>query len=146
MWVDLVVIITVWIENMAVIHMLLLMLVCWTVGEVYCQTFPLVSFMSQTLVNNMWTSVKWGMISVVVTVFSVSLTIMDVVVLLRVTIVETGISLMELDCLSEEVVISTRVVVLRELIYVVGTIPPHQLVYITVIFQLLLSMMIITPQ
>ena len=37
---------------MAVIHMLLLMLVCWTVGEVYCQTFPLVSFMSQTLVNN----------------------------------------------------------------------------------------------
>ena len=143
MWVDLVVIITVWIENMAVIHMLLLMLVCWTVGEVYCQTFPLVSFMSQTLVNNMWTSVKWGMISVVVTVFSVSLTIMDVVVLLRVTIVETGISLMELDCLSEEVVISMRVVVLRELIYVVGTIPPHQLVYITVIF---LCMMIITSQ
>ena len=34
-------------------------------------------------------------------------------------IVETGISLMELDCLSLEVVISLSIVMLRELIYVV---------------------------
>ena len=47
-----------------------------------------------------------------------------------VLIVETGISLMELDWDSLTMVISMRVVVLRELIYVVGTIPPHQLVAI----------------
>ena len=50
-----------------------------------------------------------------------------------VLIVETGISLMELDWDSLTMVISMRVVVLRELIYVVGTIPPHQLVSIAVI-------------
>ena len=38
---------------MAVIPLLWLMLVCWTVGEVYCQqTFPYVSFMDQTLANH----------------------------------------------------------------------------------------------
>ncbi|CAI8028828.1 hypothetical protein GBAR_LOCUS16382, partial [Geodia barretti] len=37
---------------MAVIHCLWLMLFCWSVGEVYCQTFPYVSFMSQTLANH----------------------------------------------------------------------------------------------
>ena len=37
---------------MAVVHCLWLMIVCWTVGEVYCQqTFPYVSFMGQTLDN-----------------------------------------------------------------------------------------------
>ena len=36
---------------MAVIPLLWLVLVCWSVGEVYCQTFPHVSFMSQTLAN-----------------------------------------------------------------------------------------------
>ena len=64
----------------------------------------------------MWTSVKWGMM---VTVFSVSLTCTHVVTVLMVLIVETGISLMELDCHSLLMVISIRVVVLRELIYVV---------------------------
>ena len=37
---------------MAVSHCLLLMLLCWSVGEVYCQTFPRLSFMSQTLANH----------------------------------------------------------------------------------------------
>ena len=37
---------------MAVVHCLWLMLFCWSVGEVYCQTFPYVSFMSQTLANH----------------------------------------------------------------------------------------------
>ena len=37
---------------MAVIHCLWLMMVCWSVGEVYCQqTFPYVSFSGQTLDN-----------------------------------------------------------------------------------------------
>ena len=61
-----------------------------------------------------------------------------------VLIVETGISLIELDCRSLDVVISMRVVILRELIYVVGTVLTHQLVSIAVIFQLLLSMTILT--
>ena len=37
---------------MAVSHCLWLMLFCWSVGEVYCQTFPRLSFMSQTLANH----------------------------------------------------------------------------------------------
>ena len=37
---------------MAVIQLSLLMLVCWTVGEVYCQIFPYVYFMGQTLANH----------------------------------------------------------------------------------------------
>ena len=60
---------------------------------------------------------------------------------------ETGISLMELDCLSLEMVISMSIVVLRELTYVVGTMLTHQLlVSIAVIFTLMLSMMIVTSQ
>ena len=38
---------------MAVVPLLWLMIVCWSVGEVYCQqTFPYVSFMSQTSLAN----------------------------------------------------------------------------------------------
>ena len=37
---------------MAVIHCLWLMIVCWSVGDVYSQTFPYVSFMGQTLANH----------------------------------------------------------------------------------------------
>ena len=43
---------------MAVIHCLWLMLFCWSVGEVYCQTFPLVSFMSQTLANHSYVDIS----------------------------------------------------------------------------------------
>ena len=32
--------------------LLWLMIVCWSMGEVYCQTFPYVSFMGQTLANH----------------------------------------------------------------------------------------------
>ena len=75
----------------------------------------------------MWTSVKWEMIPVVVTVFSVLLTWTHVVVVVRVLIVETGTSLMELDCLSLVVlVIPLSLVDLRELTYVVETMPTHQ--------------------
>ena len=81
------------------------------------------------------------MVAVVVeTLFSVTLTLVHVVVVLRVTIVETGTSLMELDCNS--VVISLNNVITGELRYTVGTVPPHQLVSIAVIFQPMLSMMI----
>ena len=37
---------------MAMVHCLWLMMFCWSVGEVYCQTFPYVSFMGQTLANH----------------------------------------------------------------------------------------------
>ena len=81
----------------------------------------------------------------VVTVFSVILTWPHVVLLLRVLIVETDISLMELlNCHS--LVISVRIVDIRELIYVIETMLIHQLVSITVIFQLMLSMMLLTVQ
>ena len=40
------------------------------VVEVHSQSFPLLSLMGQTL----WNSVKWGMMAVVVTVFSVAIT------------------------------------------------------------------------
>ena len=59
---------------------------------------------------------------------------------------ETGTSLMELDCHSLEMVISMRVVKVKELIYVVDTMLTHQLVSIAVILQLMLSMMIVTAQ
>ena len=64
----------------------------------------------------------------VVTVFSVRA---HAVVVLRVSIVETGISLMELDCHSLE--ISSSLVELRELLYIVETIPPHHLVFIVAV-------------
>ena len=88
----------------------------------------------------MWTSVKWEMISpVAVIVFGVLLTWAHVVVVIRVLIVETGTSLIELDCHSFYMVISMRIVQLRELIYVVETMLTHQLVSIAVIFLLVLS-------
>ena len=37
---------------MATVHLLRLILLCWSVGEVYSQTFPYVSFMGQTLTNH----------------------------------------------------------------------------------------------
>ena len=37
---------------MATVHLLRLILVCWSVGEVCSQTFPYVSFMGQTLANH----------------------------------------------------------------------------------------------
>ena len=83
-------------------------------------------------------------------VFSVTLTWTHVVVLFKesirpvYSIVETGISLMELDCRSLEVVISMSFVELRELAYIVIIVLPHYLVSIAVIFQLMLSMMITT--
>ena len=43
---------------MPVIHCLWLMLVCWSVGEVYCQTFPYVSFMDQTLANHYYVDIS----------------------------------------------------------------------------------------
>ena len=44
---------------MAVVsHCLWLMMVCWSVGEVYCQTFPYVSFMSQTLANHSYVDIS----------------------------------------------------------------------------------------
>ena len=64
----------------------------------------------------------------------------------RVDIVETGISLMVLDCLLVALVISTSPVELRELTYAIETILAHQLVSIAVIFLLMLSIMILTSQ
>ena len=62
-----------------------------------------------------------------------------------VLIVETGISLMELECLSIHLMLmSMSSVELRLWSYVVGTTLTHQLsVYIAVTLQLMLSMMIL---
>ena len=43
---------------MAVIHLLWLMLVCCSVGDVYCQTFPYVSFMGHTLANHSYVNLS----------------------------------------------------------------------------------------
>ena len=44
---------------MAVIHLLLLMLFCWSVGEVYCQqTFPYASFNGHTQANHSYVDVS----------------------------------------------------------------------------------------
>ena len=137
---------------MAVSHCLWLMMVCWTMGEVYCQTFPCVSFMDQTLADHSYVDLSQvrrpafpngggeG--------FSVSLTWPHVVVMLMVLIVETGISLMELDCLSMDLIlIPMRIVYPRELTYAVAVMLIHQLlVSIAVIFQLMLSMMPLASQ
>ena len=66
--------------------------------------------------------------------------------ILRVFIVETGISPTELDCQSLEVVISMRVVMLRELTFIIETMLSHLLVSIAVIFLLMLSIIILTSQ
>ena len=65
-----------------------------------------------------------------------------------VLIVETVISLMELDCLLLHLMlIPMRLVYLWELTYIVYTVMlTHQLVSIAVKFQLLLSMMMMTSQ
>ena len=60
-------------------------------------------------------------------------------------IVEIGISPIELDCQFLKVLAFMSLVSLRELIYVVIPRLLH-LVSVAVIFQLLLSMMIMTPQ
>ena len=52
-----------------------------------------------------------------ITVYSVTLTCSHVVVVLMANIVETGISLMELNCRSLEMVILLRIVELNELTY-----------------------------
>ena len=72
--------------------------------------------------------------------FSVILTSAHVVVGFRVPIVETGILLVQLiDSHSFSMVISMRVEEIRELTYVVRTVPPHPLVSIAVVFQLMLT-------
>ena len=63
----------------------------------------------------------------VVTVFGAILTWAHVVVLLMVLIVETGTSLMELDCHSLEMAVSFKTVGIRELTYtIVVMLPPQQ--------------------
>ena len=57
---------------------------------------------------------------------------------------ETGIFLMELD--YNLLVISMSIVQLRELNYVVGTVLPHQLVSIVVVFKLMLFKIILIHQ
>ena len=80
-----------------------------------------------------------------VKVFSVSLTGPHVVIIHMVLIEETGFSLMELDCLSLQLMfILLRFVYNRELKYVVTLMLTLQLVSIAVIFQLMLSMMMKT--
>ena len=124
----------------------LLLSLLWSLVEVSSQqTFPNVSFMGQTLANHSYVDLSlvgedvWGSDSV-----KCHTDLAHVVVYIRVAIVETGISLLEIDCNSLiEMVISLSNVKLRELAYVVGTVPPHQLVSIAVRFQLKLSIMMI---
>ena len=109
----------------------------------YCQTFPFVSFMGQTLANHSYVD-----LSLVGDDPSGSDSVQCI----------TDLS----PCCSGTdgpyrgdwyfhgtrlpFLTSLRDVVLREFIYVVGTMLPHQLVSIAVIFQLLLSMIILTSQ
>ena len=88
----------------------------------------------------MWTSVKWGS---VVMLFTVTLTWRHVVVDLMVPIVETGTSLMEIECHSLIIilVLYLRVVQLRELIFVVPLLL-NQMVSIVVMLKLLLVSMV----
>ena len=65
--------------------------------------------------------------------YSVTLTWGHVAVVNKVLIVETGSSLLELDCHSQEMEIFMKVVELKELNYVVSTLPTHQLVSIAVL-------------
>ena len=104
--------------------------------------------MGQTLANHSYVDLSlvgedvWGSDSV-----KCHTDLAHVVVYMRVAIVETGISLMEIDCNSLiEMVISLSNVKLRELTYVAVIVPPHQLVSIAVIFKLILSMMMMTTQ
>ena len=45
---------------MATVHLLRLMLVCWSVGEVCSQTFPYVTFLGQTLANHSYVDLSLG--------------------------------------------------------------------------------------
>ena len=90
----------------------------------------------------MWTSVKWGS---VVMLFTVTLTWTHVVVDFMVPIVETGTSLMEIECHSLIIIILLlylRLVQFRELIFVVPLLL-NQMVSIVVILKLMLSMVMI---
>ena len=82
----------------------------------------------------MLTLVKLGIITVVVTMFSVTLTYLHAVAKSRVLIVGTGTSLMDRDFHSLMVAISLSLVKLRGLIYVV-TEAMDQLVSIGVILK-----------
>ena len=85
---------------------------------------------------------KWEILhGMMITVYSVTLTWAHVVAVLMVNIVETGISLMELDCHSRHlVVVFMKLVEINELTYVVTTMLTHHLVYIAVILQPMLSL------
>ena len=74
------------------------------------------------------------------TLFSVTLTWSHVVVQFRVPTVEIGTSQMEIDCQS--MALSTNVVSRRKLSSIVE-VPPLHLVSIAVIFQLMLSMIMV---
>ena len=108
----------------------LLVMLSLCLEDVKSQWFPYVSFSGQTLDNHSYVDISLvgddssGSDSVqCITDLNICCT---GILILRVLIVETGISLMELDWDSVFTMISLRVVDLRELLYVVVTIPPHQ--------------------
>ena len=70
------------------------------------------------------------------TVYSVIVNCGIAAVVLRATFVETGSSLIELNCYSLEMVLGfIKTKMLKELTFVVATWLPHQLVYIAVTFH-----------
>ena len=126
-----------------------LLLLLWSLVEVHSQqTFPYVSFMSQTLANHSYVD-----ISQVGNDGSGSDSVQCITDLATCCSGGQGIHRGDwyfpdgtIDCHSLEVVISMSFVQLRELTYIVGTMLTHQLVSIAVTFQPMLSMVIMTSQ
>ena len=134
-------------KEMTVALLFLLGLLCWPL--VNSQTFPYVSFMGQTLANHSYVnlSLVGSDSSDRNDYYSDSNSVQCHTDLTTCCSGREGPSLMELNCLSLVVlVISSSLAELRELKYIVETMLTHQLVSITVIFQLLLSIMILTSQ
>ena len=120
---------------------LLLLFPLLLVVVVQCQTAPYVSFMGQTLADHFYVNISQvGTGSDRVQCHTDLSTCCTNSQGFR---VETGTSLMELDCHTLMVVISLSGVKLRELIFVVTEVL-DQLVSIVVIFQLLLFIILLT--
>ena len=126
---------------------LLLLSLLWSLVEVHSQTeYPYVSFMGENLPNHSY----------------VDLTLVETVTSDPGSIVRCHTDLSTCCGPSQGIhrggwyfpdgssvprlVATGDIVVHRELVYVVETMPRHHLVYIVVIFQLLLFMMILTSQ
>ena len=132
----------------AIIHLLwLVLMLSWSLEDVKSQRFPYVSFHGQTLANHSYVDLS----PVGDDYYSGSDSVQCHTDLSTCCTGTQGVhrgdwySLVELlDCHSLVEVISMSIAELRELLYIAETMLSHQLVSIAVIFQLMLSMLMIT--